>query len=145
MTHDAALPDISHNHFADLIGMQFARCERGHSRAYLEVEERLMNPNRVVHGGVIYTLADTSMGYALMSAIAADELCATIEIKISYYTPATAGQLVCDTKITHKTRRFAFLESEVKQGHHVVAKATGTFVISKARHEPPEAAAPKGL
>ena len=55
--------------FADLIG--FSVSERTAERCVTELnlEEKHLNPNGVVHGGVLYTLADTGMGGALMSAL----------------------------------------------------------------------------
>ena len=48
--------------FGELIGLDFTRCEGGFSQGILEVEARHLNPHNVVHGGVIYSLADTGMG-----------------------------------------------------------------------------------
>jgi acyl-CoA thioesterase len=103
--------------------------EQGFSQCELEVTERLLNPNGVVHGGVIYSLADTAMGGALYSTLSGDESCATIEMKVAYFKPITSGTLSCTAEVLHKSRRLGYLESEVKSGDQLVAKATGTFSI----------------
>ncbi len=139
---ETPLPKLMANPFADMLGLQFLPSEHGRCRSYMDAGEDLLNPNAVVHGGAVYTLADTSMGTALSRALPDGEHCATIEIKISYYAPARAGRLDCDAHITHRTRRFAFLESEVRQGPHIIARATGTFVIVRPHrdHAEPHAA-----
>ncbi|MBI5877509.1 MAG: PaaI family thioesterase [Chloroflexi bacterium] len=130
---DPPLPKF--NPFADLLGLRFLPSEHGHCHATIDAGENLLNPNLVVHGGAVYTLADTSMGTALSRALPDGEHCATIEIKISYYAPAHAGRLDCDAHITHRTRRFAFLEAEVRQAQHIIARATGTFVIVRPHRD----------
>ena len=117
--------------FGELIGLEFTQNEGGFSRGVLEVDERHLNPHNVVHGGVIYAMADTGMGGAVYSFLNEDELCATVEIKIVYMAPVTSGRLTCDTRVVHRGKRIAILESEVKNGEQLVAKATGTYSLFK--------------
>ena len=121
--------------FGELIGLSFSRCEDGFSRGVLEVDEKLFNPHKVLHGGVVYTMADTGMGAAVYSCLNEDELCATVEVKIVYFAPVTSGFLTCDTKLVHRGKRFAFLESEVRNDEGLVAKATGTYSVFRARED----------
>jgi acyl-CoA thioesterase len=117
------------NHFGDLIGLEFTKIEDGYSHCQLEVNESHLNPHRVVHGGTIYSLADTGMGGALFSSLDPGQRCATLEIKISYLQFVTSGTLSCKSKVVQKSRRFGFTESEVFNGERLIAKATGTFAI----------------
>lgn len=117
------------NLFFDLIGLKFAKCEDGCSQCILKVEERLLNPQRVLHGGVIYSMADSGMGGALYSCMEQDELCATVEIKVSYFKSVTSGTLTCNTRVLHRARTLAALESEITDDNGLIAKATGTYSI----------------
>ena len=124
------------NPFGDVVGLIFSSCESGRSTCALEVKPDLLNPHGTVHGGVIYTMADTGMGAALYSYLNEGELCATIEIKIVYFAQVTSGALVCETKVIHRGGRIAVLESEIANGDERVAKAIGTFSIySVKRHD----------
>ena len=123
------------NPFGELIGLNFVKCETGYSQCVLEVSEKLLNPHRVLHGGVIYSMADTGMGGALYSYLDDDELCATIEIKIVYFTAVTSGILTCDTKLIHRSKKIATLESEIKNDESLIAKAIGTFYISTLKRD----------
>jgi len=49
------------NPFGELIGLNFVKCETGYSQCVLEENEKLLNPHRVLHGGVIYSMADTGI------------------------------------------------------------------------------------
>jgi len=121
--------------FGKLIGLNFVSCEDGFARGVLEVDEKLFNPHNVLHGGVVYAMADTGMGAAVYSCLNEDELCATVEIKIVYFAPVTSGLLTCDTRLVHRGKRFAFLESEVRNDEGLVAKATGTYSIFRDRED----------
>ncbi|MBC7247303.1 MAG: PaaI family thioesterase [Actinobacteria bacterium] len=121
------------NPFGELIGLTFSACGEGRSRCELPVREELFNPHGVLHGGVIYSMADTGMGGALYSILAEGELCATVEIKIAYLAAVSSGTLVCDTRVLERRSRIAVLESEVvnlgPQGDRLVAKALGTYYV----------------
>ncbi len=117
--------------FGELIGLTVTRYEDGASQCVLQVEERLLNPHRTLHGGVAYSLADTGMGAALYTRMEEGELCATIETKIVYFKAVISGTLTCDTKVVHRSKRIATLESEISNDGHLVAKALGTWSIFK--------------
>ncbi len=120
------------NPFGQLIGLDFTRSEEGFTRGVLEVDETHMNPHKVVHGGVLYAMVDTGMGGAAYSCLNEEELCATVEIKIVYLAPVTSGRLTCDTNLVHRGKRIAILESEVRNGERLVAKATGTYSLFRS-------------
>jgi acyl-CoA thioesterase len=115
--------------FVEHIGMSIEAPGGGRSRCTLEVQAFHRNSIGWVHGGVAFTLADTGMGAALYSTLAPGELCATIEIKIAYFKPVLAGELVCLSTLVNKGRRVASLESCVYLGDTLVAKASGSFAI----------------
>lgn len=117
------------NSFAGLIGLSFSKSEGGASTCSLEVRENLLNPHGVLHGGVTYSMADTGMGAALYSLLEEGQSCATVEIKIAYFRPVTSGTLTCETKIVQKGKKIAFMESELKVGDKMIAKAMGTYSI----------------
>ena len=119
--------------FASLIGLNFTSKANGYSQCVLVVSENLFNPNGVLHGGVVYSMADTGMGGALHSSLTADESCATIEINIVYLKAVTAGVLTCNTKLLRRGRNIGVLESDVENEGNLVAKALGTFSILKRR------------
>ena len=121
------------NPFGKLIGLRFEHRRAGASELSLEVTEAHFNPNRVVHGAVIFALADTGMGAALHPTLAEGELCATVEIKISYFKPVTAGRLVCTTEIVNRGKRLANLESRIFLGETLVAQANGHYAIFTPR------------
>ncbi|MFQ5576599.1 MAG: PaaI family thioesterase [Anaerolineae bacterium] len=130
---NALPPPKGFNPFADLVGLVFTGYKKGWSQCELAVRDQIMNPNRVLHGGAIYAMADTGMGAALYAELPPGKSCSTIEIKISYFKPVTAGMLVCRTQVVHRGRRIAAVESTVFNDERLVAKASGTFYIFKLK------------
>src|SRR4030042_1110793 len=133
MPKEFPLESTGFNPFGDLIGLSFSQCEGGFSRCALRVTDRLLNPPRVLHGGVIYSLADTGMGGALYTDLDEDESCATVQIDIFYLAAVTSGTLTCETKLVHRGRSVAVLESEIANDGRLEAKALGTYSVFKAR------------
>jgi acyl-CoA thioesterase len=123
-----------HDHpFADLIGLRTDSREAGTSEMSLAVSPSHLNPHGVVHGAVLYALADTGMGAALYPSLAAGEICATIEIKISYFRPVLAGRVLCRTEVLNRGRTIANLESRLYVEGRLVAQANGNYAILAPR------------
>ncbi|WP_372759356.1 PaaI family thioesterase [Litorivivens sp.] len=119
------------NPFGELIGLNIARQDAGFSELNLTITPDLLNPHQVAHGAVLYALADTGMGAALYPSLAEGELCATIEIKMNYFAPVFSGDVVCQTRLVHRGKKIAHLESELTLDGKLVAKASGNYAIFK--------------
>lgn len=133
MSVTAPLHSKDFNPFGELIGLKISKIEEGQCHCQIEVTKDHHNPYSVVHGGVVYSLADTGMGGALFSSLDSGERCATLEIKISYFQFVISGTLSCESKVIHKSRRFGFMESKIFNDDRLVAEATGTFSILGAK------------
>ncbi len=85
----------------------------GEAVAALDVSDRHLNPNGVVHGGVVFTLVDTAMGRATMSVLEEGRICASIEVAVRYLRPITGGRLVATASVLQAGRRIVHLEGRV--------------------------------
>jgi len=119
--------------FGKHAGLTFTRWEKGYSQCVLKVNDLLLNPYGTVHGGALFTMADSGMGFALVSTLEEGERCASIEVSIVYLKAITSGTLTCDTTVIKKSSKSAILESEIKSGGQLVAKALGTWVIYRTK------------
>ena len=117
--------------FGELIGLVFEDMAAGSSHCRLEVREELFNPHRVIHGGILYSMADTGMGAAVYPFLNTGELCATVEIKITYFKAVRNGSLECRSTVVNRGKTIASLESEILNDGTLVAKAYGTYSIFK--------------
>jgi uncharacterized protein (TIGR00369 family) len=115
--------------FRELVGTELSSTEEGRAVVSLHAEERHLNPNGTVHGGVVYTLVDVSMAEALKTMVEGDERPVTIEIKVNYLEPGKPGTLTSTAQVRKGGKRLVIVEAEVAQGDggEIVALATGTY------------------
>ena len=114
----------------DALGIVSETQEPGHARMRLNVDPAWHNPHGVLHGGVIYTMIDYSMGGAVMRSLPEGQLCTTIEIKVSYLGSVREGTLVVKTNVVKLGRNIAFTESKVTDDQgRLVAIAGGSMFI----------------
>ncbi|HYX49810.1 MAG TPA: PaaI family thioesterase [Ktedonobacteraceae bacterium] len=123
-----------------LLGMHIVSAESGIGRVSIQIDERLMHPQQIVHGGVIFTLADTAMSMALISVLPVGTPFGTLEAKINYMLPVHKGELLAEGKIVHKGRSTAVLEATVfnivEGEQHAIARVLGTFNIARSKNSP---------
>ncbi len=117
------------NAYTEQLGLKFEERRSGYSRCTLVVTPAHHNPHGVVHGAVVFAMADTGMGAALYPTLEAGEICATIEVKINYFKPVVSGVLSCVTELVNRGKTVANLESGVYLGDTLVAKANGNYAI----------------
>jgi acyl-CoA thioesterase len=115
--------------FIEHVGLRIAEQRAGYSRCALTVAPHHFNGAGVVHGGVIFTLADTGMGAALIPMLHDGERCATVEIKINYFKPVLQGEMTCTTELVQRAKSLAWLESSVQVDGTLVARASGTYAV----------------
>jgi uncharacterized protein (TIGR00369 family) len=123
--------------FGKLLGLSFTEAKDGGYQCVLKIDEKVLNVYGTVHGGTLSTLADVAMGWALFDYLREDERLATVEMKINYFLAVSSGTLIAEAKLINKTRNLAVLESTVQCDGRLVAKAMGTFYISKVAEKPP--------
>jgi acyl-CoA thioesterase len=120
-----------------LLDMHIENALDGVGAASIQVDARLMHAQNIVHGGLIFTLADTAMSMALLSTLTPQTLFSTIEAKINYFLPVRTGALMAEATIVHRARTIAVLEAVVYNTNAdqrvMIAKTLGTFNIQTPR------------
>ena len=77
-----ALPDgLTQSAFSQLLGCRVQSLEDGVAHVALSLEPQLRNRAGKLHGGVLFSLVDISMGLACSSAHGFDQQSATIDAK----------------------------------------------------------------
>jgi len=100
--------------FYQVLGMEIIEIKEGESKIQMPFKPGLTHPYRIVHGGAIASLADSSVAMALISLVEPRDRIATIEFKINFFTPVSKGNLEAHAKIIHKGSKTAVGEVEVK-------------------------------
>ena len=119
--------------FTRLLGMATVRTDDGTCVMELPLDERHMSVARRAHGGVLFSLLDTALGRAVISALPEGKGCATVECKINYFRPVLRGRLVAEAKVVTKTRRLAYGEAEIRDEEDRIV-ARGPVCVIQLRH-----------
>ena len=115
---------------ADTLGIVSDGREPGRSTMHIDVDPAWNNPNGVLHGGIVYTMVDYSMGGAVMASLPEGHFCTTIEAKINYLASVREGRLSVETTVVKEGRNIAFTESKVTDDTgRIVATASGSMFI----------------
>lgn len=129
------LARLNDNPLYAALGIRIEHCDRGKARATLAPTANACWPSPdSPHGGVLFTVIDTTMAWAAMSLAADGESVATVDCSIQYPAPATHGPFTCDAASVRKTGRTVFMRAEILDGRGgVVALGQGTFRIIREK------------
>ena len=103
----------------------------GEAEASIDVGERHLNPNGVVHGGVVFTLVDTAMGRATMSVLDEGSYCASIEVSVRFLRAVTEGRMTVRVTVLQAGRRIVQQEGRVTVDgeDRPIVSASGSFAV----------------
>jgi len=123
--------------FSHEIGMRTHTAENGVAVLSLPYDARLIGDPEtgVLHGGVITALLDTACGWAVMSGPASLHSTATLDLRIDYMRPATAGETIfARAECYRMTRSIAFARAVAYHTDPTdpVASAQGAFMVERA-------------
>jgi uncharacterized protein (TIGR00369 family) len=127
------LEQFNGNPLYGTVGIRIEKAGDGKAEALLSPPARVCWPfPGQPHGGMLFTLMDTTMAWAIQSALSEGLSCTTIDLTIQYLAPAKEGPFTCRAETIHQTGRLAFVRAEIvdAQGRPVAA-GQGTFRIIK--------------
>ncbi len=104
--------------------------EPGRGVARIEIGPNHLNPNGVVHGGVMFTMVDTAMGKATMSVLDEGQFCASVEVQLRFIRPVAEGPIAATATVLKRGRSIVHLEAQVLGADdRLIATANGTFTV----------------
>jgi uncharacterized protein (TIGR00369 family) len=121
--------------FIQNLGLKPGEAGAGFCETRLEIQNYHKQQNRLVHAGVLATVADHSAGGAATTLLKASQYVLTVEFKINLLRPAQGRALRCRAQVIKAGARFSFAESEVyclkgEAGEEsLVAKASVTLAV----------------
>lgn len=103
------------------------------------VEERHLNLNRVVHGGVYATILDTAMGASVVTTLTEGETTATTSLYVEFLRAARLGdRLIAEGRILRRGRHLAFVSGSLTDAQgRPLSQAHGTWYIWSSDAQPP--------
>jgi uncharacterized protein (TIGR00369 family) len=120
------------NPFWSLLGMELVEVKKGWAKIKLPFNEKLTNAVGLMHGGAIFSPADSAVGMALIGLIDRDQNISTLEMKINYLKPVRGSAIIAEAKIVHKGTQTAIGDVEVRdENDTLIAKGLATYAIFK--------------
>ena len=118
----------SKNPFGNRLGIYIEELRPGYARAVKTVTEEDLNPVRIPHGGVYFSMADTVCGSAM---VAYGTVCVTINCSFSFLKSAKVGdKLTAEAIEIQSGKSVCVLEGRVT-GEAGELLATGTFTFRR--------------
>ena len=88
------------------------------------------NARGLIHGGLIASLADNSMGYSCAQATGGTSSLVTISLTVDFIGSAQLGQwLAAESEAIRTGSTICFAQSLIKADGAVIARASGTFRV----------------
>ncbi len=114
------------------LGMRLVSYGKGTAAFSMDTGSKFHNPMGTVHGGIITDLADASMGFAVMTTLEEGETFTTLELKMNFLRPVFGGKLAAKSKVLHRGRTIALVESIVRNDKKkLVARGVATQIVLK--------------
>lgn len=89
------------------------------------VRDFLRNPQGSLHGGIIATLLDMTMGHLLMHLVGVG---VTLDMTIQYLRPVRSGEVRCEARLNKRGRTISCLEARLFDADgKLAAMATSTW------------------
>lgn len=108
-------------------GITLLEAENGSSKVVMNINDSISNIYGTVHGGALFTLADTAAGSACYSR---KEKCVTLNSTIHFIRPGIKGVLTAYGKEISRSKRTGIYDVIIKDDQDcIVCSATFTFYI----------------
>jgi uncharacterized protein (TIGR00369 family) len=112
------------------MGIELLEAEPGRAVLRLPFSERLRQSFGQLHGGAIFTLADTASGRAAHSVQPEGKRCVTLEMKINFISGVQDEDCFAEGRVIHQSDTCLVVEATVKSASgKLVAKTLATFAV----------------
>jgi acyl-CoA thioesterase len=101
---------IEQDRYARFLGVEICEWGQGTAKAKLELKDKHLNSVNTVHGGVIFSLADSAFSVASNSH---GNVAVAIQVCISYFKAVSSGTLYAEAKEVSRNPKLATYLIEV--------------------------------
>ena len=120
-------------HLMHLLGMRLLTIEPGFVEAVLDLEQKHQQQDGKVHGGIVATISDVSMGFAAFTLVEADQKVVSSELRIAFLNPGVGERLIGRGYVIKAGKRLHYCEAEIyieQQGQQkLIAKSSSMMAV----------------
>ena len=115
--------------FERYLGIKIIETKDGYAKVKMPYREEFTNPQGLIHGGAIASLADTAMAVAIFSKYLHSSFY-TVKLEIKFRSPSKRGEIFAEANIVNKRGKFIFGRVEVKDDKgKLLAQVSTTFCL----------------
>jgi uncharacterized protein (TIGR00369 family) len=115
-------------------GISIESAREGEVEVAMEVGADHLNIQRLVHGGLLATLADTAMGLAVRTRLEPGSRHVTIQFGMQFLSPGRPGRIVAQGRVVRMGRQIAHAEADVVDAAgKLLARAQSTVAVMAER------------
>jgi uncharacterized protein (TIGR00369 family) len=116
--------------FTEHLGIRLVEMTREHAVVSLEKRPELLNSWGATHGGVIMTMLDLVMSWAVRGHYEAIGGVLTVDLSVGFMRASFGDRVVAEGRVLHGGQSTAFCEGEARDEEgNLLAKAIGTFKL----------------
>ena len=120
------------NPFDEFLRCQYERISETNLKVTLPVQPLFINILGVVHGGIICSLADITMGNMFAIDENNRQIVVTVDLKTTFIKGAKGDFLIADAHLIKKGRTLHHIDCFIYDGNNeLVAKTSGIFANGK--------------
>lgn len=114
------------------LGLRFLNLKRGRAVLELPVTRRHLNPLGVVHGGVVFGLLDTAMGFAATSLLKGSSKVGTVQANVNFLHAVAGGRLRAEGRVVREGRNLIHAEGRLwdQSGRKIAYAFSSMLVVS---------------
>ena len=121
-------PISANNPFLKFMGIELLDADDGWVKMKITYRPELRQPF-TLHGGAIYSLADSAAAHALTTLIMPTQVPTTVEQRINFLKAVKDQDVYCEARIVHLGKTLAYAEATMTtEDGALVAKSTATLM-----------------
>jgi len=116
--------------FTEHLGVQLVEATREHAVVSLAMRPELLNSWGATHGGVIMTMLDLVMSWAVRGHYGVAGGVLTVDMSVGFMKAGYGDKVTAEGRVLHGGKSTAFCEAEARDADgKLLAKAIGTFKL----------------
>lgn len=116
--------------FSAHLGFRVVRADADGAVVEADPGPEHVNGGGILHGGYLSALLDSATGWAVHAAGPEGMIAPHVQLSTQFVRAGVPGQpLVCTATCTNVGSRICMTQGEIRQGGHVIARASGTHAV----------------
>lgn len=115
--------------FWEFLGIEIVQMGEGYAKLSMPFNEKITQPYGLVHGGALFTLADSAAAIAIVRIVEPGTRFVTVEMKINFLSSVNEGLMEARANVLKRGKRIIPIDVDVMNDGRLVAKAISTYII----------------